>query len=87
MYKKPVYKKIRIRIFKNELEKESFRTRPLSWFLMKKTCKKTQSQIEIAGSSEKFAYLYFCLAFVKTRRPEKLEKECTVSIEKVPFRD
>ena len=78
LYKKQLYKKLRIRIFENELENESFRTRPLSWFLMKKTCKKTQSQIEITGSSEKFSCLYFCLAFVKTRRPKKLEKECTV---------
>ena len=52
LYKKQLYKKLRIRIFENELENESFRTRPFSWFLKKKTCEETQSQIELTGSSE-----------------------------------
>ena len=35
----------------------------------KKTCKKTHSEIEITGSKGKFFSIYFCFAFVKTRRP------------------
>ena len=41
---------------------------------MKKACKKTQSEMEITDSNEKFIGRYFCLTFVKTRGLEKMGK-------------